>query len=209
MPFPVIAAALAGAVLRAAVKKGAQVAVSQAARRAAARAAQRVANRSLQRARDILRRDATRRQNCRTCRQLDELASPCALLSRGTGLNNSPYAGGSHAGNRSRIRPGVESHHIPAQDAYPIGVRRGVGWMPAIQMDAADHRQTASYGSGNAAKKYRRTQQGLLRRGRLREAFLMDVVDIKSKFGDKYDGAIAEAAAYTECIQQYKKKYGL
>jgi len=76
-------------------------------------------------------------------------------------------------------------------------------------MDIADHMQTASYGSGADAARYQRAQSRLLRRGRLREAFLMDVLDIRSKFGDKYDGAIAEAAAYMECVQQYNNKYGL
>lgn len=163
--------------------------------RAAAAAARRVANRSITRGRGMLGRDATRRGNCRTCRQLDELASPCALLSRGTGLNTSPYSGGSHAGNRSLARPGIHSHHMSAQSAYPPSTRRGGGWRPAIQMDIADHMQTASYGSGADADRHQRAQRRLLRRGRLREAFLMDVLDIRSKSGDKYDGAIAEAAA--------------
>lgn len=209
MPLPLIAWAVAGAALRVAMRTGIRIAGNAAARRAAAQAARRVANRSISRGREMLRRDATRRSNCRTCRQLDELASPCALLSRGTGLNSSPYAGGSNAGNLSQSRPGIHSHHMPAQGAYPRGVRGGAGWMPAIQMDAADHRQTASYGSGRTAQSYRDAQNALLRRGRMREAFLMDVLDIRSKFGDKYDGAIAEAAAYMECVQQYNNKYGL
>lgn len=209
MPLPFIAAALARAALQRAVGAGVRIAGSAAAQRAAAAAARRVANRSIARGRDMLRRDATRRRNCRTCRQLDELVSPCALLSRGTGLNTSPYAGGSHAGNTSRARPGIHSHHMPAQRAYPAGGRRGNGWMPAIQMDAADHQQTASNGRGRVARRYRETQERLLSRGRLREAFMMDVIDVRSKFGDKYDAAIAEAAAYMECVQQYNRRYGL
>ncbi|WP_412005328.1 hypothetical protein [Aestuariibius insulae] len=82
--------------------------------------------------------------------------------------------------------------------------------MPAIQMDVADHRLTASHGNmGTAGRRYRETQKDLIRKGKLREAFMMDVLDIRAKFGDKYDAAIAEAAAYMECVNQYKSKYGL
>jgi len=207
MPLPIIAAAVAGAALRAAIGAGVRIAGGAAARRAAAAAARRVANRSIQRGREVLQREITRRRNCRNCRQLDELVAPCAILSRGTGLNGSPYSGGSHAGNRSRARAGVESHHMPASDAYPVGVRTGV--MPAIQMDAADHRMTASHGNmGRAGRQYRDAQQRLIRRGNLRGAFMMDVIDIRSKFGDKYDAALAEAAAYMECVERYKRNYG-
>lgn len=33
----------------------------------------------------------------------------------------------------------------------------------------------------------------------------MDIADIKAKFGDKYDEAIAEATAYAACLKKYKK----
>ena len=45
--------------------------------------------------------------------------------------------------------------------------------------------------------------------GQMREAFLMDVLDVRARFGDKYDSAIAEAAAYMECLNQHKDKYNL
>ena len=66
---------------------------------------------------------------------------------------------------------------------------------PAIQMDPADHRRTTSYGGGpgSANEAYRETQRCLIDQGKFDEAFLMDVDDIISKFGDKYDDAILEA----------------
>ncbi|MBR6983065.1 MAG: hypothetical protein IKH75_05945 [Ruminococcus sp.] len=38
--------------------------------------------------------------------------------------------------------------------------------------------------------------------GKFLEAFEMDVADIKSKFGDKYDQAINEAREYVNKIEQ-------
>jgi hypothetical protein len=60
-------------------------------------------------------------------------------------------------------------------------------------MDPADHMKTASWGSSRSAKAYRAKQADLIEQGKYDEAFLMDVDDIQSKFGDKYDDAILEA----------------
>ena len=62
-------------------------------------------------------------------------------------------------------------------------------------MDPADHRRTASYGGepGSPQQAYRDRQRGPIEQGRFDDAFLMDVDDIQSKFGDKYDAEILEA----------------
>ena len=95
---------------------------------------------------------------------------------------------------------------MPAQSAYPPGVRTNL--MPSIQMTPADHALTASYGNSGVAQQYQQRQRALLRSGNLRQAFMMDALDIRAKFGDKYDRAIAEAAAYMECVERYKHRYG-
>ena len=45
-------------------------------------------------------------------------------------------------------------------------------------------------------------QRNLIARGRAEAAFAMDVADIKTKFGSKYDEAIAEATAYLACLKK-------
>jgi len=57
-------------------------------------------------------------------------------------------------------------------------------------MDIPDHRQTASWGSSKDAKVYRAEQKKLIDDGKFDEAQQMDVNDVKSKFGKKYDSAI-------------------
>lgn len=67
---------------------------------------------------------------------------------------------------------------------------------PAIIMSPEDHKLTASYGSSSAAKEYQKAQQELLEQGKIMEAIQMDIDDIRSKFGNKYDEAIEEALKY-------------
>lgn len=74
-------------------------------------------------------------------------------------------------------------------------------------MDPAHHKQTASYGSSQAAKDYRAKQKALTQEGRFDDAMQMDIDDIQSKFGDKYDDAIGETIdsldsdVYTQVLQ--------
>lgn len=71
---------------------------------------------------------------------------------------------------------------------------------PAIKMDPVDHKGTASYGSSDAAKRYRKKQEELLRQGKLQEAVDMDIQDIRSKFGNKYDNHISEMQKYIDTL---------
>ncbi|MFD9218633.1 putative T7SS-secreted protein [Streptomyces sp. NPDC060064] len=84
--------------------------------------------------------------------------------------------------------PGTEINHMPPNSINGIPRDRG----PAIQMDKADHYETASWGRSREAIEYRKTQQELINQGRYREAIDMDIADIRSKFGSKYDNAIKE-----------------
>lgn len=83
-------------------------------------------------------------------------------------------------------------NHIPAKSASPM--RHGEG--SAIWMDKADHMRTASWGRSGGA--WQRTQAQLIERGRYREAVQMDIDDIRSKFGNKYDRAIADMLEYLD-----------
>ena len=91
-----------------------------------------------------------------------------------------------------------EVHHIPADSASDLIRESG----PAIKMEKEDHRETASYGMSKEAQEYRQKQKELIQQGKFREAFEMDVKDIRDKFGDKYDDAIAEAEEYLKKLEE-------
>jgi hypothetical protein len=57
-------------------------------------------------------------------------------------------------------------------------------------MTIADHRRTASCGFSKAAQDYRELQQELIDSGHYDDALNMDIQDIETKFGSKYDTAL-------------------
>ena len=71
-------------------------------------------------------------------------------------------------------------------------------------MEKEDHRKTASWGPGENSKRYREKQRQLIEDGRFRDAVQMDVDDIRSKFGEKYDDAIGEMLEYVELSRSGK-----
>ena len=91
-----------------------------------------------------------------------------------------------------------EVHHMPADSASDLP--RGDG--PAIKMEKEDHWKTASWGKSKEAQEYRQKQRELIEQGKFLEAFEMDVADIRAKFGDKYDDAIAEAREYVKKLEE-------
>lgn len=90
-----------------------------------------------------------------------------------------------------------EVHHMPADSASNLERNDG----PAIKMEKADHRETASCGSSKEAREYRAAQKELIEQGKFREALQMDIDDIHEKFGDKYDDAIAEMLDYVDKLE--------
>lgn len=90
-----------------------------------------------------------------------------------------------------------EVHHAPADSASKLERDDG----PAIKMDIADHRQTASFGSSREAREYRAQQKELIDNGKFREALHMDIDDIHEKFGDKYDEAISQMLEYVDKLE--------
>jgi filamentous hemagglutinin len=107
----------------------------------------------------------------------------------------SEILGGPHRDTTKPKNDGFDSHHCPAKGCYdgaPISTKAG----PAIKMTPADHARTASHGNSAKAVAYREKQEELLRQGKLMEAIDMDIRDIRSKFGDKYDGAIKQMLDY-------------
>lgn len=91
---------------------------------------------------------------------------------------------------------GGEVHHMPANSVSPLS--RGTG--PGIRMDKLDHRKTASWGSSREARIYREKQKTLINQGKFAEAQYMDIIDIRNKFGSKYDRGIQQMLEYTKKI---------
>lgn len=115
--------------------------------------------------------------------------------------------GGPHKETSKPVNDKLDSHHCPAKGCYagaPISSEDG----PAIKMDPMDHRDTASHGSSKDAQAYRAKQEELLSQGKLKEAIQMDVDDIKSKFGSKYDDAIKQMLDYADTLNpdDFKKR---
>jgi RHS repeat-associated protein len=93
---------------------------------------------------------------------------------------------------------GNEAHHMPADSVSPLS--RGDG--PSISMTKADHAETASFGSSAEAKAYRAQQAKLIQQGKFKDAQRMDIKDVQSKFGKKYDSAIQQMLEYTKKLFQ-------
>ncbi|GLW13202.1 hypothetical protein Misp01_83300 [Microtetraspora sp. NBRC 13810] len=101
--------------------------------------------------------------------------------------NDDPRNGGWYGG----LQPagdGKEINHIPPHSVNPFSHHMG----SAIRMDKLDHRAVNSTGSSGAAKRWRQAQKDLIDSGDIRGAMQMDVDDIRSRYGSKYDDAIQE-----------------
>jgi len=203
MPLPIIA----GIVIRAAVGYAAKQGIKYATKKAAKKAIKKLMSKAQDKAEKVLAKEAKRRKSCKTCKALDKLKDPCSFLRKGNPAGTGKYRGGSYGGAPGSKAKKLESHHIPAESAY--GLRSmSQSKMPAIQMDVADHRKTSSWGSSANAKAYRRLQKTAMKsKGGIAAGFAMDLVDIKLRFGKKYDTALIEAGAYLACISKYPAKY--
>ena len=91
---------------------------------------------------------------------------------------------------------GGEVHHMPADSVSPLSKGKG----PGIRMDTPDHYGTASWGRSKEAQAYRARQKELIDQGRFKEAQQMDIDDVRSKFGRKYEQHIRQMRKYTEEI---------
>lgn len=111
--------------------------------------------------------------------------------------------GGSYGEIRNNMKERGDSgqeyevHHMPADSATEIDYNDG----PTIKMEKTDHLQTASWGKSKDAQEYRAQQKELIEQGKFREAAQMDIDDIRDKFGDKYDSAIAEYETYLDKLE--------
>ncbi len=126
-----------------------------------------------------------------------------AALSARMALNALTGAGGGSYKTLTGDGDGtVEKHEILSQTAYKTGLgldpaaTRDQTELPAIRMSAADHRRTAGFGLGAGAADYRARQAAYIAKGDFPSAIWMDVEDIRSNFGSKYDEELRQALVY-------------
>ncbi len=125
-------------------------------------------------------------------------------IQQGTGPTQQPRKTKIWGGAYKDIEAnGGVRHHMPAKSVSTLSETDG----PAIWMEAADHAETASHGNqGSIGEEYRARQAALIEQGRFDEALQMDIDDIRSKFGSKYDEGIKQMLEYYRTIPRWKLK---
>ncbi|MEU4770963.1 DNRLRE domain-containing protein [Micromonospora sp. NPDC023644] len=128
----------------------------------------------------------------------DANGQPCSCSKKQPRANpGHVYRGGAHGELKDTLPdgrkvnpPGIEINHMPPHSTTNIPFSKG----PAIQMDRADHAElySTSGGPGSLQARYREMQRDLISRGDTAGAMWNDINDIRSRFGTKYDAAIAE-----------------
>lgn len=114
-----------------------------------------------------------------------------------TEVEDQEKKGGSYGELKGNGEGKYEVHHIPADSVSFIERHDG----PAIKMEKADHRMTASCGNSHDAREYQSIQKELIIGGRFTEAVQMDIEDIQDKFGDKYNDALSEMIEYVNLLE--------
>ena len=110
----------------------------------------------------------------------------------------SGFLGGAYRDVRGVF--GNQAHHMPADSVSFLSKREG----PALSMTNADHAMTASFGNSKAAKAYRDVQGRLIAKGKFGDAVRMDIRDIRSKFGNKYNLGIKAVVELTKKLGLWK-----
>ena len=109
--------------------------------------------------------------------------------------------GGKYADLSSSGDGSTHKHEMPSCEAYnkANGIEPGKReTLSAIKMSPEDHRLTASYGNSISAQNYRAEQAKLIAAGDMRGAIQMDIDDITSKFGTKYNDHIQQMLDYAK-----------
>ena len=113
--------------------------------------------------------------------------------------NQSGALGGRYSDMTNPGDGSLNKHEMPSFEAYNQG--KGItdghrGELPSIKMDAGDHRMTGSFGISKDAMAYRAKQAQLIAEGKMHAAIQMDIDDITSKFGTKYNDHIKQMLEY-------------
>ncbi|WP_141769966.1 hypothetical protein [Bacillus massilinigeriensis] len=106
------------------------------------------------------------------------------------GTDNGEQLGGAYKNVPAK---GGQVHHMPADSVSPYS--KGTG--PGVRMETKDHMKTKSWSSSKKSKEYRAKQKVLIQQGKFREAQQLDIDDLRSQFGNKYDKGIEQMQKYT------------
>ena len=122
------------------------------------------------------------------------LGSMIEAANSSTGLTSQPSVGNAGGAYGTLETNGGQRHHMPANSVNALPTSQG----PAIRMEVIDHMQTASYGSGSEAAAYRALQSQLVNDGDFIGAMQMDINNVQSLFGTKYNDGINDMVNYTQ-----------
>jgi hypothetical protein len=115
--------------------------------------------------------------------------------------------GGAYGVVRGQLKEG-QVHHMPAKSVSPLSRHYGRDDRfddpgPSIWMRIEDHKNTASYGGSRQAKIYHGRQDRLIKAGRFRDAFQMDIDNIRDKFPDgRYEPSIRQALEHLNNLEK-------
>lgn len=100
-----------------------------------------------------------------------------------------------------------EVHHlIPAYLLRKSGIL-GYYCGPCIRIEKEDHKKTRSYKKPYMLEdEYFVKQMELLMEYRIRDAIEMEIIDLRAKFGSKYDQAFNEALIFASKLEEHLKK---
>lgn len=112
--------------------------------------------------------------------------------------------GGSYEDVKGQGRHG---HHVYPFASYDGLLELTKGEGPAISMEVADHRKLSTTAGGEGSPQYaaREERRSLLEQGNFREAWMLDVKDIQTKFEDKYNVHLAYAERHLLELNKEKK----
>jgi hypothetical protein len=177
--------------------------VGKVGRKATKEAAEKVAKEAAEkRAKEVAERKAKSKSGVKV--KLRELIEKlCGKKKKGNGKGK--YRGGSHDKTLKPTGDGLDSHHMPAKDAYK-GRDLHMDDGPTIQMDPTDHALTKSNGKVTGSQKYRAEIEDLLKKGDWEGAMQREIEDVKrvaKEIGDphKYDEVIGEMQDYFNCLK--------
>ena len=102
--------------------------------------------------------------------------------------------------------PYIEVHHTPAKRSMRNAGMNLKVWElagPSVAMNKLDHEKTASHGRlGNMSKVYTDIQTQLILSGQFRSAVEMDQIDLRRKFGGKYEIGIQQMDIYLGVLER-------
>jgi hypothetical protein len=96
------------------------------------------------------------------------------------------------------VNLGGEVNHMPAWKSWQLSGNNPFSEdsAPAIWMEVADHRKMTTTGSSQAAKDWRAKQAALIADGKIMEAVMMDIDEVRRKYPGKYEEGIQQMLDY-------------